>query len=104
MGLGLSEGEIEVYVLLSSGGPQKAPDIACVLKMYEREIKQILEHLKIKGIVTENTRRPLWFEAIPFEKALDLLLKAHLKEARQIEQNKIEMLSQWKALAKKDPA
>jgi len=102
--LGLSQTDAEVYVFLAKTGPQKARNIADALKMYEQQLNRSLESLQDKGIVSATPEQPSQFRAIPFDKALDLLVKAHLKEARDIEQDKEEILSQWHALLKEKAA
>jgi sugar-specific transcriptional regulator TrmB len=98
VGLGLSEVEAEVYVFLAKTGPQKARNIADALKMYEQQLNRSLESLQDKGIVIATSEHSSQFSAIPFDRALDLLIKAHLEEARDIEHNKREILSQWRSM------
>jgi len=102
VGLGLSEMEAEVYVFLAKTGPQKATSIAAALKMYEQQLIRSLKSLREKGIVNATPDQPSQFSAIPFDKALDLLIKAHLEEARDIEQDKEEILSQWRSMITED--
>jgi len=104
MGLGLSEKEAEVYVFLAKTGPQKGRNIAEALKLYKQQLYRSLKRLQSKEIVNATLQRPSQFSAIPFDKALDLLVKAHLKEARGIEQEKEEILSQWHSIIKGDSA
>jgi sugar-specific transcriptional regulator TrmB len=104
VGLGLSEMEAEVYVFLAKTGPQKATSIAAALKMYEQQLSRSLKSLREKGIVNATLEHPSQFSAIPFDKALDLLVKAHLEETQSIEQNKEEILSQWHSMIKRDSA
>jgi hypothetical protein len=42
--------------------------------------------------------RPAEFSAMPFDKALELLVRAHWKESQKIEQEKDEILSQWHSM------
>jgi sugar-specific transcriptional regulator TrmB len=104
VGLGLSEVEAEVYVFLAKTGPQKATSIAAALKMYEQQLSRSLKSLRGKGIVNATPEHPSQFSAIPFDKALDLLIKAHLREAQNIEQDKEEILAQWQSMIKGDSA
>lgn len=96
--LGLSENEAKVYVFLAREGPQKGRNIAEALKLYKQQLYRSLKNLQSKEIVSTIIKRPSQFSAIPFDKALDLLVKAHLKEACDIEQDKEEILSQWHAI------
>jgi hypothetical protein len=69
--LGLSRRAAEVYVFLATKGPQK------------------------KRIVRAARDCSALYSALPFEKAIDLLLEAKRKEAQSIEQNKEEILFEW---------
>ena len=43
---------------------------------------------------------PALFAAVPFEKAIDLLVKAKLEEAQSTKQNTDKALSDWQAMLK----
>jgi sugar-specific transcriptional regulator TrmB len=101
-GLGLSETDAQVYVFLATNGPQNAKDIATTLKMYTRKVYRSLKNLQSKEIVNATRKRPARFSAVPFEKALNLLIQAHLEEARYVEQNREEILSQWNSMMTKN--
>jgi sugar-specific transcriptional regulator TrmB len=98
--LGLSQRDAEVYVFLAKEGPQKARNIAEALKVYKQQLYCSLKNLRDKSIVNATLKHPAEFSAIPFDKALDLLVKAHLKETQSIEQDKEEILSQWRSMIK----
>lgn len=98
MNLGLSQIDAEVYVYLANKGPQRAESIRDALKLQEQLLFQSLENLQSKGVVNSAIEPSASFSAIPFDKALDLLVKAHLKETQNIEQNKDEILSRWKSI------
>jgi sugar-specific transcriptional regulator TrmB len=102
--LGLSQTDAEVYVFLATKGPQKARSIATALEMYKRKIYRSLKSLQSKEIVNANLGSPAQFSAIPFDKVLNLLIKAHLKEAQYIEQNKEEILSHWNSMITENSA
>jgi sugar-specific transcriptional regulator TrmB len=96
--LGLSETEAEVYVFLATAGPQKGLSIAEALKIKKPQLYRSVKSLQGKGLLNVTIKRASQFSAVPFEKALDLLVKAHLEEAQYIEQSKKEILSQWHAM------
>jgi sugar-specific transcriptional regulator TrmB len=98
VGLGLSEMEAKVYVYLAKEGPQKARNIAEALKMVEQQLHLSLKNLRDRNVVNATAKRPAEFSAIPFDKALDLLMKAHLREARNMERDRDEILSQWHSM------
>ena len=104
MNLGLSQTDTEVYVFLATKGSQKARNIATALKTYKRKIYRSLKSLQNKEIVNATLERPAQFSALPFDKVLNLLIKAHLEEARYIEQNKEEILSHWQSMITRNSA
>jgi sugar-specific transcriptional regulator TrmB len=104
MNLGLSQTDTEVYVFLATKGSQKARDIATALKTYRRKIYRSLKSLQNKEIVNATLEHPAQFSAIPFDKVLNLLIKAHMEEARYIEQNKEEILSHWYSMITRNSA
>ena len=104
VGLGLSETDAEVYVYLATNGPQERQTLAEALKIQEQQLVLSLKNLRDKNIVNATVKRPAEFSAVPFGKALDLLVKAHLREARNIEQDKDEILSQWRSMITGDSA
>jgi sugar-specific transcriptional regulator TrmB len=102
--LGLSQTDAEVYVFLATEGSQKAKNIATSLKIYNRKVYRSLKSLQNKEIVNATLERPALFSAMPFDKVLDLLIQAHLKEAQQIEQHMEEILTQWRSVSVKNSA
>ncbi len=98
MKLGLSQTDAEVYIHLATKGPQEAGPIAESLKLQSDLLYSTLEKLKQKGVVTPTFQQYYLFSALPFYKALDILVRAHVKETREIEKSKNEILSNWKAM------
>ncbi len=101
-GFGLTRTEAEVYVYLAREGPQKAKTAAKSLSLNERLIFRILDSLQEKEIVNKISEDEVIFSALPFDKAIDLLVKMHLEETKTIAQNRTEILSHWKSLIKRD--
>ena len=93
-----------MYVQFAREGPQKPADAAKSLSLKEHTITRILENLEEKEIVKKIREKDPVFSALPLEKAIDLLVKWHLEETRSLEQNRREILLQWKALIKKNYA
>lgn len=98
-GLGLTVTEANIYVYLATRGPQRLGNLVDSLKMKEFTIHKSLMSLQVKGLVDLVDCSPA-FLALPFDKALDLLVRAHLKEALSIEQGKNEILSKWKTITR----
>lgn len=97
-GLGLTSTDAKVYVHLATKGPQKIENIGDALKLKESLIYQSIVSLQLKGLVNLVASTASLFFALPFDKALDLLVKAHIKEAENIEQDKNEILSRWRSI------
>lgn len=93
--LGFKETDAQVYVYLTTEGPQQARNIAGALKIYKRKLYRDLKKLQQKGMINVSQEYPAQFSAIPFDKILDFLIKTHMKEAQRIEQEKEEILNQW---------
>jgi len=104
MSLGFGQLDAEVYAFLALNGAQKASAIAEAIRTYKRQVYRALEKLEKRKIVsgTENPRAH--FVALPFDKLLDLLVKTNLLEARQIEQNKDNLVALWSSWAEKEQA
>jgi sugar-specific transcriptional regulator TrmB len=92
--LGFKPKDAQVYVYLALRGPKKAKDIANSLKINKRQVYRSLKRLHEKETV--NKKSPAMFCAISFDKVLELLANANLKEAKRIENNKENVLSLWK--------
>jgi|WetSurMetagenome_2_1015567.scaffolds.fasta_scaffold99731_2 predicted transcriptional regulator len=101
--LGLSETDARVYMHLATKGPQEVGLIAEALRMQEDLLRKSLENLKDKGIVTYTSKQSTLFSALSFNNVLDLLLKEHKKETREMNRSKDYMLSKWEAMVKDDP-
>jgi sugar-specific transcriptional regulator TrmB len=71
--------------------------------MCTRKVYRSLKNLRSKEIVNTTLKRPAQFSAVPFDKALNLLIQARLKEARYVEQNREEILSRWNSMMTKNP-
>jgi sugar-specific transcriptional regulator TrmB len=97
--LGLTQWDAKVYILLAKRGPIKASDAAKALKISKQRLYPIIKNLQSKGIVNATLERPARFSAVPFEKVLDLFVKAKMEQARRIQRNKDEILSDWQSIA-----
>jgi sugar-specific transcriptional regulator TrmB len=97
--LGLAKLDAQVYIFLGKKGPQKGKDIAKALKLPKQHLYLILKSLQSKGIVNATLERPARFSALPFEKTLDLFVKAKIEEAQRIEGGKDEIISDWQSIS-----
>lgn len=100
--LGLSQREAEVYIYLATKGPQKAGNIAETLNLNKQYLCFTLKSLKNKRVVNATLEYSAQFSALPFKKALDLLAETRRKEAQHIEENKEEIIANWRSMISKN--
>jgi sugar-specific transcriptional regulator TrmB len=92
IGLGLSRSDAEVYVYLAKKGPQKTVDLAEALNLSRKKIYSSLKNLQNKGLVTKGRTM---FSALPFEEALELLIKTKKEQTEAMIKHKKELLVNW---------
>ena len=92
-GLGLSRIDAEVYVYLAKKGPNKVVALARATNINKQKIYSSLKTLQTKGLVTKDRTT---FSALPFEEALDLLIKMEKEQARAMHESKEKLLATWK--------
>jgi sugar-specific transcriptional regulator TrmB len=100
-GFGLSQSDAKVYVFLAKKGPHTEKNLSNVVNMPKHQLYQCLRNLRNRGIVSVTPERPATFSAVSFEEALDLLVKAKLKEVQRSQQSIHEALSDWQSMFKK---
>jgi HTH-type transcriptional regulator, sugar sensing transcriptional regulator len=93
--LGLSSLDAEVYVYLGKKGPRKASEIVQSLNIPKQQLYTILKDLQSKGIINATLEHPAKFSTEPFEKVLDLFVKARMEEVHQIQGSKNQILTDW---------
>ena len=101
-GFGLKPSDAHVYVFLAKKGPQTGKDLCNILTMPKHQVYQCLRNLENKAIVTATSEHPASFSAVPFEKVLDILVKAKLEEAQRTQMDKDEALTDWESMMKED--
>lgn len=92
-GLGLSRVDAGVYVYLAKKGPNKVVALARAMNINKQKIYTSLKTLQTKGLVTKYRTT---FSALPFEEALDLLIKMEKEQAQAMHENKEKLLAIWK--------
>jgi sugar-specific transcriptional regulator TrmB len=97
--LGLTQPDAQVYIFLGKKGPQKAIDISKSLRVSKQTVYRAIKNLQSKGIITATLEHPSRFSAVPFERVLDLFVKAKTEEVHRIEQDKKGLLSDWQSIA-----
>jgi sugar-specific transcriptional regulator TrmB len=99
---GLKRIDAQVYVFLAKKGPHKGRDLSNALKLPKQRLYPCLNCLKHKKLINSTPNRPALFSAVPFEEALDLLVKAKMEEAQHTQQNTDKALSDWQSMINGD--
>jgi sugar-specific transcriptional regulator TrmB len=100
---GLTEKEAEVYIFLAKRGVLKGGEISKQTKTQKALIYRILKSLQTKGLVESTLEFPARFTAVPFEKVIDLNIRAKQEEASQIAAQKRELLNYWQNIKRTGP-
>jgi sugar-specific transcriptional regulator TrmB len=96
--IGMTRLDSKIYIFLAKRGPKKGKEISKTLKVKKQQVYSSLKKLQNKAVVSATLEHPARFSAVPFEKVLDLFIKAKLKEAHTIQQEKNKLLSSWQAM------
>ena len=98
--LGLSESDARVYMFLALKGPKKPDKIVDKLKISNKQIIQSLKNLQNKGIIIAELKNQNGFSALPFEEALEALIKTKKKQTKKIQETKETLLLNLKTIKK----
>jgi predicted transcriptional regulator len=96
MSLRLSEKDAEVYIFLSKKGPLRSDEIANSLRMDSKQVHLCLVNLQQRGIVNIAIE-PALFLAVSFDKVIDMLIKNRKEQAKNMQQNRQEILQKWQS-------
>ncbi len=80
---GLTEKEVEVYIILLVRGLMKATEISRSLGMHRLDVYNALRILQQKEIVSATFSRPMSFKAEPMDKVLDIVRKKFEEESEE---------------------
>ena len=100
--LGIRRLDAEVYLFLTTRGPEKGRLISNELKIKKQQLYRRLKNLQKKGLIKPSVDHPAVFTAVTIEDAFDSIREAKLEEAHSIIEKKDELLSRWKAVMKKN--
>ena len=90
--LGLSRSDAEIYVYTAKKGPQTALDLTGALNYSKHQILTSLQTLTRKELVSKDGTI---FSALPFEEALELLIRTEKEQAKSIEESRKELIVNW---------
>ena len=96
--LGFDQVDAQIYVYLAKKGLQKASDLCKTLKLTKQQLYPSIKRLQSKGIVSSTMQHPARFSVMPFERVLDLFIKAKIEETQRLRQSKTEILTNWQNL------
>jgi len=91
IGFGLSEKEAQLYFYLLKYGPKPTSLLAKSLKTYREDVYRVLTSLIDKGMVNPSLETPTVYAAVDLDVALDVALKKHESELRELEIRKQEL-------------
>jgi pimeloyl-ACP methyl ester carboxylesterase/sugar-specific transcriptional regulator TrmB len=100
---GLTSKEADVYLFLAKHKILTGGEIAKHTKIARSLVYRILKSLQAKGLVEPTLETPKRFVAIPFEKALDLIIKTRQEEALSVEKAKKDLLADWRVISEAKP-
>ena len=99
-GMGLSSNEGRIYLHLAKTGPQRAREVSECLSIHRTETYHLLSSLLNKGLLTATFQHPVQFEAVSFEKALNILTDIERDKVKSIERKRPHLLNLWRLLPK----
>jgi sugar-specific transcriptional regulator TrmB/pimeloyl-ACP methyl ester carboxylesterase len=100
---GLTSKEADVYLFLARHEVLTGGEIAKQTKIARSLVYRILKSLQAKGLVEPTLESPKRFVAIPFEKALDLIVKTRQEEALLVKRAKKDLLEDWRVISSAKP-
>lgn len=102
LGFGFKQTEARVYILLAKEGPHTAREIEARLGMPRWRVYESLRNLQKKGTITAFSSRPTLFNAIPFEKVIDLAANAMVAAAQQKQASTNRAILYWRKMVKEE--
>jgi len=98
--LGLSKNQIRVYLYLARSGVRKASEVSEAISLHRTETYRILRELAKVGLVSSAFEKPLKFVATPFDKSIDILIRAKRMKLELLERRKKDLVDVWFSLPK----
>lgn len=95
---GLTPNEGKVYIYLAKYGHKRAVEIAKSIHIPRTETYHLLSSLQNKGLVTATFQHPIKFNAVPFDKALNVLINIEKERLRSFERREKDLLTLWDSI------
>jgi sugar-specific transcriptional regulator TrmB len=90
--LGLTRVEAEVYVFTAKNGSQTILELCKTLNYSKRQVNSTLKTLIEQTLITKKGTN---YQAIPFEKTLELLIEREKQQTQFVQERKEELLANW---------
>lgn len=100
---GLTKKEAEVYLFLARYETLTGGEITKHTKIARSLVYRILKSLQTKGLVETILESPIRFMAIPFENAIDLIIRTKQEEVLQVQKAKKDLLKDWRRINQSKP-
>jgi len=82
-------------LFLSKNTTKSAPEISISLKIPRTETYHLLNGLQSKGITIAAFGKPTKFQAVPFDKSINILVNNERTRIDELEKQSLYMISQW---------
>jgi len=92
---GLTQNQARVYLFLSKNTTKSAPEISKSLRIPRTETYHLLNGLQSKGITIAAFGKPTKFQAVPFDKSINILVSNERTRLDELEKQSLYMISQW---------
>lgn len=92
---GLSSNQAKVYIYLGKFGPKTAPEVFKALELPRTETYYILNTLQNHGIITSALTSPMVYTALPFDKAISLLINTEKQKLNTLSGQQKELSEMW---------
>jgi sugar-specific transcriptional regulator TrmB len=77
--------DAQLYVHLVINGPKNVKEISTALKVNRQHVYRVVKQLRERQFIVPCSADCSRFNAVPFDKVLDLLLQSRLDEAKLLE-------------------
>ena len=104
MEFGLTQNQARVYLFLSKNTTKSAPEISKNLKIARTETYHLLNGLQSKGVTIAAFGKPTKFQAVPFDKSINILVNNERSRIDELEKQTLYMISQWNLIPDSETA
>lgn len=95
---GLTQNQAKVFIYLGKYGPKTAPEVVSALQMPRTETYHLLTQLQNKGIITVEFSSPTVYSALPFDKAIFMLINSEKEKISMLAKKEEELTDLWETI------